>query len=89
MNKEELKQLFQEAVCLTISEPIKKQLKYRVLSVEELNLLLEYAFYQEEVSLEWYKEFISYIEQFSLDDLALSKIYPKAIYYFYQMINYM
>ncbi len=85
-NKEELKQLFQEAVCLTISEPIKKQLKHRVLSVEELNLLLEYAFYQEEaVSLEWYKEFISYIEQFSLDELALSKIYPKAIYYFYQI----
>lgn len=85
-DKEELKQLFQKAVCLTICEPIKKQLKYRVLSIEELNLLLEYAFYQEEeVSLEWYKEFISYIEQFSLDDLALSKIYPKAIYYFYQI----
>ena len=82
---EELAELFQKAVNLTIPEPIKKELKSRMLSIEELNLLLEYAFYNaEEVSLEWYKEFIDYVEQLPLDRLALSKIYPKLIYYLYQ-----
>ena len=81
--KEELRELFQKAVLVTIPEPIERELKFRILSIEELNLLLEYVFY-EEVSVQWYEQFISYIEQLSLDKLALSKIYPKTIYYFYQ-----
>ena len=81
--KEELRELFQKAVLVTIPKPMERELKFRILSVDELNLLLEYAFY-EEVSLQWYEQFISYIEQLSLDDLAVSKIYPKTIYYFYQ-----
>ena len=81
--KEELRELFQKAVLVTVPEPIERELKFRILSIEELNLLLEYAFY-EEVSLQWYEQFISYIEEISLDELAASKIYPKTIYYFYQ-----
>ena len=87
VEKEELRELFEKAIVLTVSEPLKRKLKGRILSVEELNLLLECAFYQEEISeisLEWYKELISYIEQMPLDNIALSKIYPKTIYYFYE-----
>ena len=85
-NKEELRELIQKAVTLTIPEPTTRQLKSRVLCIEELNLLLEYGFYnEEEVSLEWYKEFISYVEQLPLDELSLAKIYPKAVYYLYRI----
>lgn len=86
--EEELRELFQKAVELTIPEPWKRELHTRVLSVEELNLFVEYAFYSPtEVSLEWYETLIAYIERFSLDELAMSKIYPKTIYYFYQNWN--
>lgn len=85
-SKEELRELIQKAVTLTVPEPITRQIKSRVLSIEELNLLLEYGFYnEEEVSLEWYKEFISYVEQLPLEELALSRIYPKAVYYLYRV----
>ena len=84
--EEELFEIFQKAVYLTISEPLEKKLVSRRLSMDELNLLLEYVFYNKEaLSLDWMEEFISYIQQFSLDKLALSKIYPKTIYYFYQV----
>ena len=87
--KEELRGVFQKALVLTVSEPLKRELNGRILSIEELNLLLECAFYQEEISLEWYKELISYIEQMPLDDIAVSKIYPKTIYYFYYDSSYL
>ena len=81
--KEELRNIFHRAVDLTIKELDKRNLTKRILSVEEINLYLEYLHYSEgeEVLLK-YEELFTYIETIQLDSFALAKIYPKLVYYF-------
>lgn len=82
-NREEQKELFRRALELTIpKEAVTGPIKL-LLSVEELNLLLEYAFYNEEgFSTAWYEMLFSYVEGLSLDKLSLAKIYPKLVFYY-------
>ena len=84
--EEELRELFQYAVGLTMAEVSEKKLDGRLLSVEELNLLLEYTLYNKRLASEsWYEELLAFVEHLQLDKLALSKIYPKMAYYYYKM----
>ncbi len=82
-DREELREIFHRAVDLTIPELDKRNLKKRILSVEEINLYLEYLHYSEgeEVLLK-YEELFEYVEDIKLDSFALAKIYPKLVYYF-------
>ena len=81
--KEELCQLFGQAVCLTIPEKAYQEPECMAFSMGELNLLLEYAYYSDaEFTDDWYKRVISYLEVFSSDYLAMAKIYPKAVFYY-------
>ena len=82
-NQEEQRELFRQALELTIpKEAVTGPIKL-LLSVEELNLLLEYAFYsEEEFSTAWYEMLFSYVEGLGLDKLSLAKIYPKLVFYY-------
>ena len=82
--RRERKELFEQALKLTVPKEAFYEQECMLLSVEELNLLMEYVFYHEdEFSLNWYEKMISYIESLNLDYLAKAKIYPKLIVYFY------
>ena len=81
--RKELKEIFEKAASLTIPELEKRSLQKRILSVEELNLYLEYLHYKEEENLLLkYEELFSYIDTMQLDTFAMAKIYPKLVYYF-------
>lgn len=84
----ELQDLFRQAVGLTMPEEEKEEIRGKLLSVEEINLLLELEYYSaehknKEERQTWYEELISYEEALHLDKLAISKIYPKTVYYYY------
>lgn len=81
--RKELKEIFKRAASLTIPQLEKRSLQKRILSVEELNLYLEYLHYKEDEKLLLkYEELFSYIDTMQLDTFAMAKIYPKLVYYF-------
>lgn len=82
--KEELKNIFFEALQLTVPIIEKCDFFEKVLSLEEINLFLEYLHYcEDESSLQYYEKLIIYIEKTQNTVLSKAKLYPKAIYYFY------
>lgn len=82
-DREELRKIFHRAVDLTMPELGKRNLKKRILSVEEINLYLEYLHYSEgEEVFSKYEEVFKYVEKMELECFALAKIYPKLVYYF-------
>ncbi len=83
--EDEIRELFEVALRLTVSQEAFFEPESMLLSIEELNLLLEYAFYNEDrFTLAWYEKMISCIEKLDFDYLAKAKIYPKLIVYYYQ-----
>lgn len=82
--RHELAPLFEEALALTVPNVKEKGLRNRVLSLEELNLLLEYMFCREEKETpDFYESLLEYIIKLECTTLAMAKIYPKVVYYFY------
>lgn len=81
---EELASLFEEALQLTVPKINSHSFLKRVLSLEEINLLLEYRFYCcQGVTLQFYETLLEYIEKMERTTLALAKIYPKTVFYYY------
>ena len=81
----ELEVLFERALQLTVPEINSRSFRNRVLSLEELNLLLEYRFCScREFSLKFYENLLEYIERMEKTVLAKAKIFPKAVYYYYE-----
>ncbi len=80
----ELKKLFEQALRLTVSQEAFFEPQFVLLSVEEWNLLLEYAFLNDTFTLTWYEKMIASIESLAFDYLSKAKIYPKLIVYYYQ-----
>lgn len=81
---EELAFLFEQALALTVPEIDTRSFRNRVLSLEELNLLLEYRYCRPRgVSLQFYEQLLEYIEKMEQTMLAMAKIYPKTVYYYY------
>lgn len=82
--EKELASLFGEALQLTVPEIDTRSFRNRVLSLEELNLLLEYRYCKPQgVSLQFYEAVLEYIEKMEQTMLAMAKIYPKTVYYYY------
>ncbi len=82
--KQELAPMFEEALALTVPGVKEKGLRNRILSLEELNLLLEYMFCREDKEApEFYESLLEYIIKLECTTLAMAKIYPKIVYYFY------
>lgn len=81
----ELEVLFGQALQLTVPEIDSRSFRNRILSLEELNLLLEYRFCKREgISLKFYENLLEYIERMEQTILAKAKIMPKAVYYYYE-----
>ncbi len=79
----ELVEIFEAALELTVPNLDECGFRNRVLSLEEINLLLEYIYCGGVgPDLIWYEEIIRYIEQMECTQLAKVKIYPKAVYYY-------
>ncbi|MCM1118348.1 MAG: hypothetical protein NC543_03215 [bacterium] len=79
---DELRALFDEALRLTVPALEHKPLSHLVLSIKELNLLLEIEQYRgEEARLSQYEEILTYIEGVGLDGRGMAKIYPKAVFF--------
>lgn len=73
----------EEAVFLTISRKDEKYLNNMVLSIEELNLLLEYNCFQKPVNEEeLYQEIIAYVKQERFDEECRAMLMPKAAYFY-------
>lgn len=80
--KEELAGLFREAAELTVPGWEEASLEGRVLSVKELNLMLEAEHYRVEGERAGrYREIAEYIMHSGLDGTGMAKIYPKAVYF--------
>lgn len=72
-----------EAVFLTIPWETGKTLKEMVLSIEELNLVLEYNSYMRPVNEEeCYLELLGYIKQERFDEECRAMLIPKVAYYY-------
>lgn len=79
-SREELWGIFEKAVHLTVPALEQKSLKELVLSIKELNLILEAEQYREEGGRAGrYREVREYIEEAGLDGRGMAKIYPKAV----------
>lgn len=79
--REELYRILEEAVKLTVPLPWEKSLEGRVLSLKELNLLLEMEQYREGGGQEaHYRALLAYMENTGLDGIGRAKLYPKAVY---------
>ena len=82
---QELAGYFEEALQLTVPEIDTRSFRTRALSLEELNLLLEYRYCKNQgVSLQFYETLLDYIERMERTLLAKAKIYPKTVYYYYE-----
>lgn len=80
-DRDELYRILEEAVKLTVPLPWGKSLEGRVLSLKELNLLLEMEQYREGGGREGhYREVLAYMENTGLDGIGRAKLYPKAVY---------
>lgn len=79
---EELHPLFHQALSLTVPLYGQKPLRKLVLSLKELNLMLEAEHSRPEGErCEIYFNIVSYIESRQPDQLGMAKIYPKAVYF--------
>lgn len=76
----ELYSLFDEAIHLTVPAFDHKPIAELILSIKELNLILEAEQYREEGERPLrYREVTEYIEKSGMDGRGMAKIYPKAV----------
>ncbi len=80
---EELRELFRKALSLIVTGNMGGNFAEKVLSIEEINLYLEYIRYCGGNSIRIYNKLIHYIEQTQKTPLSMAKLYPKAVYYYY------
>lgn len=79
---EELCMIFDEAIHLTVPALGHKPISELILSIKELNLILEAEQYRKEgEQIARYREITEYIERAGLDGRGMAKIYPKAVFF--------
>ncbi len=80
----ELEKLFQRAILLTVPDAAERDLPKCVLSMEEIYILIEFLRYSPKYrSLERYEQVIEYIEKSQETSLAMVKLYPQVVYYYF------
>lgn len=77
---------YKEALELTVPFQAEISLKNLYLSIDELNIVLEYRFYNSEKNIGSLEEILEYLDnpRFSLDAKAM--LYPKAVVYMYRLM---
>lgn len=83
-DKAQIAHIYEESVKLTVSDIDSKLIKDLCLSVQELDMILEYERYCHSDRLaSRCKEILDYINSEVFDTYSYVKIYPKVIYYLY------
>lgn len=88
---DEIAMLYGEALRLTIPDIAVKNLKHLWLSVDELNIVLEYRFRTENVRnadecITMFEDILTYMENPRFSTSARAKIYPKTVVYMYRKL---
>lgn len=80
--------LYEEAVRLTVPEVEQVYVEPKLLSVLEVNLVLEYECYREPKSgfADKCRYWAAYVKDSFYDELSMVKIYPKIVYYYLREI---
>ncbi len=86
-DQNEIGACYERAAKLTISDVEKLCFEQRLLSIQEVNLVLEYWFYhKDETFAQKCRELMAFVENAVYDDLSKVKIYPKIVYYYLQEV---
>lgn len=88
---DEIAMLYGEALRLTIPDIAVKNLKHLWLSVDELNIVLEYRFRTENARnadecIAMFEDILTYMENPRFSTSAKAKIYPKTVVYMYRKL---
>ena len=79
----EIGDCYGRAVKLTVPDVNHLCIMQRLLSIQEVSMILEYEFYHEDVDFaEKCKDLMTFVENSVFDDLSKVKIYPKIVYYY-------
>lgn len=86
-SEEELESLFHRALSLTVPDYKQTKVFQKVLSLKELNLMLEAERYRKEGERpKRYQKIVEYIDGRGFDKRGRGKIYSKAVYYFVRCV---
>lgn len=86
--REELRTLYEEAVALTVSGAEDRPIREMVLSLKEINLILEREQYRSQGErIERYAEILEYVENRKFDRIGKAKVYPKAVSFLYRSVK--
>lgn len=74
---------YEAAAKCTIPDIAYISYEKRVLSIQEVNVVLEYEYFHKDVDFEKKcKSLINFVERATYDDLCRVKVYPKIVYYY-------
>lgn len=80
---DEIGAYYSKAVRITVPDVDHLCLERRMLSILEVNMILEYEFYLEKGDFaEVCRDLMAFVETSVYDDLSKAKIYPKIVYYY-------
>ena len=90
-DKDTIAGMYGEALKYTIPDMAVKNLKHLWLSVDELNIVLEYRFYTESADsadkcITMFEDILTYMENPRFSTSARAKIYPKTVVYMYRKL---
>lgn len=78
--------LYKEALELTVPVQAEISLKNLYLSIDELNIVLEYRFYNSEKNIGSLEEILGYLDISRFSLAAKAMLYPKAVVYMYRLM---
>lgn len=85
--QKEIAKCYEKAVKLTVPDIENLCVEKKLLSIQEINMILEYEFYHKnEDFAERCKDLMRFVENTVYDDLSKVKVYPKIVYYYLQEI---
>lgn len=86
-DRQEIGACYEKAVKLTVPDVKYLRIKKKLLSIQEINMILEYEFYHiNEHFEEKYKDLMAFVENSAYDNLSKVKVYPKIVFYYLQGI---
>lgn len=90
-DKDMIAGMYGEVLKYTIPDMAVKNLKHLWLSVDELNIVLEYRFYTERADsddkcITMFEDILTYMENPRFNTSARAKIYPKTVVYMYRKL---
>ncbi|MDE7417214.1 MAG: helix-turn-helix domain-containing protein [Lachnospiraceae bacterium] len=86
-DQQEIADCYEAAVKYTIPDVENMCLKKKLLSIQEINMVLEYEWYhKDEDFVKKCRDLMIFVEKSVYDDLSKVKVYPKIVYYYLQEI---